>query len=421
MEANMSGLESAELAAADGYPWQVKLALMLVLPLLILWTVIGNVLVCVAVCLVPKIRSQPYTVLYVSLAVADLFVAVLVMPIALLYLCAGTWRFGRTLCDVFVCADVLSCTASILNLCAISVDRYLAITDPLQYSQRRVEKLMALYVGVVWGGAICISIIPIVIIGNEHGADDMCTVSQNVYYQVWATVMSFYLPLAVMIFVYVKILKAARIIVRQERRAQGLAAADSRASVAELRPGKARPRLRCPWSLSVPREKKASVTLGIIMTAFIVCWLPFFLLAVIRPLVPRGSIPNSVSDVFLWLGYLNSLLNPIIYATFNRDFRRPFREILCLRCRSLKPLLRQEQYQEQYGCSQASYSQAIQLSQFDAFQLPLVGNPREDLLGDSVMSPGVEEDRPATAEAAWRNSSQRRAAGTGATRRESAL
>ncbi|XP_037093175.1 5-hydroxytryptamine receptor 1-like [Pollicipes pollicipes] len=371
--------------ADGGYPWETRIVLMLVLPVVILCTIIGNVLVCLAVCLVPKIRSQPYTVLYVSLAVADLFVAVLVMPIALLHLCAGTWRFGRTLCDVFVCADVLSCTASILNICAISVDRYQAITDPLQYSQRRIEKLMALYIGVVWGGAICISIIPIVIIGNEHGKDDMCAVSQNIYYQVWATVMSFYLPLAVMIFVYMKILKAARIIISQERRSQGhLPRRPEPAEVIKsasgydvrlcqvrdatglhgcLRKGavnnnvSSRPRWRarfCPWSFEVPREKKASVTLGIIMTAFILCWLPFFILAVIRPLVARGSIPNSLSDVFLWLGYFNSLLNPIIYATFNKDFRKPFREILCLRCRSLKPLLRKEQYLEQYGCSQGS-------------------------------------------------------------------
>ncbi|KAF0292195.1 5-hydroxytryptamine receptor 1 [Amphibalanus amphitrite] len=397
MEENHSAITTAAMDS-PGYPWEVKLTLLVVLPLLILWTVVGNLLVCVAVCLVPRIRSQPYTVLYVSLAVADLFVAVLVMPMALLYLWAGTWRFGRTLCDVFVCADVLSCTASILNLCAISVDRYQAITNPLRYSQRRVDKLMAAYIGVVWGGAVCISIIPIAIIGNEHGNDDACAVSQNLYYQVWATLMSFYLPLAVMIFVYFKILRAARIIVRQERRAQGHLA--QRAAVLqrgshgsqelqlctvvtqhETPAAKQRPRLRCPWSLSVPREKKASVTLGIIMTAFIVCWLPFFILAVLRPMVPRGSIPDSVSDVFLWLGYCNSSLNPVIYATFNKDFRRPFREILCLRCRSLKPLLRQEQYQEQYGNSQVSCSQAI--------QLPLVVYPTEPTGEDSSILTGM--------------------------------
>ena len=101
------------------------------------------------------------------------------------------------------------------------------------------------------------------------------------------------------------------------------------------------------------------MTLGIILTAFILCWLPFFILAVIRPLVP--SVPNSLSDVFLWLGYFNSLLNPVIYATFNKDFRKPFREILCLRCRNLKLLLRQEQYLEQYGGSQGSGSRHLQV------------------------------------------------------------
>ncbi|KAF0302808.1 5-hydroxytryptamine receptor 1 [Amphibalanus amphitrite] len=388
---NVTAAEAEPVATAGpGYPWEVRLVLMMVLPVVIACTIVGNVLVCLAVCLVPKIRSQPYTVLYVSLAVADLFVAVLVMPIALLHLWAGTWRFGRTLCDVYVCADVLSCTASILNICAISVDRYQAITKPLQYSQWHVERLMAAYICVVWTCAIGISIVPIIIIGNEHGNDDACNVSQNIYYQVWATLMSFYLPLAIIIFVYMKILKAARIIIRQERRSQGhLPKRPGAAEVIKSASGydvrlcqvheacardgrggainnnvSSRPRARrrfCPWSFEVPREKKASVTLGIIMTAFILCWLPFFILAVIRPMVARDSIPDSMSDVFLWLGYFNSLLNPVIYATFNKDFRRPFREILCLRCRNLKLLLRQEQYLEQYGGSQGSGSRHMQV------------------------------------------------------------
>ncbi|KAK7086495.1 hypothetical protein SK128_024344, partial [Halocaridina rubra] len=101
---------------------------------------------------------------------------------------------------------------------------------------------------------------------------------------------------------------------------------------------------------ALAKERKASTTLGIIMSAFVVCWLPFFVLALVRPFLKRPSaIPAWVSSLFLWLGYANSLLNPIIYATLNKDFRKPFQEILCLRCASLNLLMREEFYHSQYG------------------------------------------------------------------------
>ncbi|BES96402.1 7 transmembrane receptor (rhodopsin family) [Nesidiocoris tenuis] len=98
------------------------------------------------------------------------------------------------------------------------------------------------------------------------------------------------------------------------------------------------------------KERKASTTLGIIMSAFTVCWLPFFVLAIVRPFLSNeDAIPNSLSSLFLWLGYANSLLNPVIYATLNRDFRRPFQQILYFRCGSLNHMMREEFYQSQYG------------------------------------------------------------------------
>ena len=76
------------------------------------------------------------------------------------------------------------------------------------------------------------------------------------------------------------------------------------------------------------KERKASTTLGIIMSAFIVCWLPFFVLYIAKPLFPRVEIPTQAFVIAFWLGYMNSALNPFIYTVFNKDFRRAFRRIL---------------------------------------------------------------------------------------------
>jgi 5-hydroxytryptamine receptor 7 len=202
----------------------------LILLCVIIGTVVGNILVCVAVCLVRKLR-RPCNYLLVSLAVSDLCVAILVMPMALLYEILGRWSFGPVVCDLWVSFDVLSCTASILNLCMISVDRYYAITKPLEYGVKRTPRRMIACVSLVWLGAACISLPPLLILGNEHGPTDtastassassqQCVVCQNFGYQIYATLGSFYIPLTVMIVVYYKIFRAARRIVLEERRAQ---------------------------------------------------------------------------------------------------------------------------------------------------------------------------------------------------------
>ncbi|XP_035899272.1 5-hydroxytryptamine receptor 1-like [Anopheles stephensi] len=359
-----------------------KVIICIVLLAVIFGTIVGNILVCVAVCLVRKLR-RPCNYLLVSLAVSDLCVACLVMPPALMYEVLGEWNFGRVFCDIWVSFDVLSCTASILNLCAISVDRYWAITKPLEYGVKRTPRRMMLCVALVWLAAACISLPPLLILGNKHtigeGSDQrpFCAVCEDVGYQIYATLGSFYIPLAVMLFVYYQIFRAARRIVKDEKRAQtrlenSLAVdkvstttqttttttttamslkppdmiGSAMAAGAALGPGGGSPHQK-KLRFQLAKERKASTTLGIIMSAFTICWLPFFILALVRPLMDDDY--PTLSSFFLWLGYANSLLNPIIYATLNRDFRKPFQEILYFRCSNLNILMREDFYHSQYG------------------------------------------------------------------------
>uniref|UniRef100_A0A182ND21 G-protein coupled receptors family 1 profile domain-containing protein n=1 Tax=Anopheles dirus TaxID=7168 RepID=A0A182ND21_9DIPT len=344
----------------------------IILLAVIVGTVIGNVLVCVAVCLVRKLR-RPYNYLLVSLAISDLCVALLVMPMALLYEVLEEWRFGEVFCDIWVAFDVISCTASILNLCAISVDRYWAITKPLEYGVKRTPRRMIACIVLVWLAAACISLPPLLILGNEHeiNGQPACSVCQNFFYQIYATLGSFYIPLAVMLFVYFQIFRAARRIVMEEKRAQRrLESAINGATQAVAQEKKKKPaaavvappagekgiaKVKVPASspqnkrlrFQLAKERKASTTLGIIMSAFTICWLPFFILALVRPFMKDDH--RTLSSFFLWLGYANSLLNPIIYATLNRDFRKPFQEILYFRCSSLNNMMREDFYHSQYG------------------------------------------------------------------------
>lgn len=77
-------------------------------------------------------------------------------------------------------------------------------------------------------------------------------------------------------------------------------------------------------------ETKAAKTLGIIVGGFILCWMPFFTMYVVRAFCP-DRIPPLLFSILFWLGYCNSAINPCIYAMFSKDFRFAFKMIVC-RC-----------------------------------------------------------------------------------------
>lgn len=82
----------------------------------------------------------------------------------------------------------------------------------------------------------------------------------------------------------------------------------------------------------VRTEQKASKVLGLVFLTFVFCWAPFFLLNVYFVFCPHkksapvkcSNLPDYVAELALWLGYISSTINPIIYTIFNRNFRAAF-------------------------------------------------------------------------------------------------
>ncbi|XP_036142885.1 5-hydroxytryptamine receptor 2B isoform X2 [Monomorium pharaonis] len=89
---------------------------------------------------------------------------------------------------------------------------------------------------------------------------------------------------------------------------------------------------------AVATEQKASKVLGLVFFTFVLCWAPFFLLNIFFAACPKCPVPRHVVDTFLWLGYVSSTINPIIYTIFNRIFRAAFIRLLKCKCsRSTRP------------------------------------------------------------------------------------
>uniref|UniRef100_A0A182ITJ5 G-protein coupled receptors family 1 profile domain-containing protein n=1 Tax=Anopheles atroparvus TaxID=41427 RepID=A0A182ITJ5_ANOAO len=193
----------------------------LVLSLIIIITIVGNILVILSVFTYRPLRIvQNFFI--VSLAVADLTVAILVLPLNVAYSLLGRWEFGIHVCKMWLTSDVLCCTASILNLCAIALDRYWAITDPINYAQKRtLERVLALIAG-VWVLSLVISSPPLVGWNDwpeEFSSDFPCQLTSNPGYVIYSSFGSFFIPLAIMTIVYIEIYIATRRRLRERAQA----------------------------------------------------------------------------------------------------------------------------------------------------------------------------------------------------------
>lgn len=347
-----------------------------VLALLIIWTLLGNFTVCAAVFRYRHLRAKVTNIFIVSLALSDLLVAVLVMPWKAVAEVAGFWPFGG-FCRTWLACDIMCSTASILNLCVISVDRYWAISSPFRYERSMNKKVACVMIGVTWTVSVVISFVPVQL--NWHRAeigylpaedlalhgksvDGSCDSSLSRTYAISSSLISFYIPVAIMIVTYTRIYRIAQMQIRMisslERAAEHAQScrldvneqfphlcseisANSYQSHVRLHPD-SRPSNHSHGELkvSIKKETKVLKTLSIIMGVFVCCWLPFFVLNCALPFCPGPDAPGTqrssycvsekTFDVFVWIGWSNSSLNPVIYA-FNADFRDAFLRLL--RCR----------------------------------------------------------------------------------------
>ncbi|RUS92145.1 hypothetical protein EGW08_000169 [Elysia chlorotica] len=440
-----------------------------ILGLFVLCCIIGNCFVIAAVILERSLHNVA-NYLILSLAVADLMVAVLVMPLSVVSEISKVWFLHSEVCDMWISVDVLCCTASILHLVVIAMDRYWAVTS-IDYIRRRSARRILLMITLVWIMALFISIPPL--FGwrdpdNDPDATGQCIISQDKGYTIFSTVGAFYLPMLVMMIIYTRIWQVARSRIRKDKFQGGKSRPKTEETTLVASPkteysmvsancngcgspesvngGKKKSRIRlksygcsprperkkkgqvakvqqqhsrCPSNVSVDlettngaqgslggsvasvpsmpslpptpkcehlkqlppvaiepdpftngcedeqsiamlerhertngnngssatanytpysrtreklelkRERKAARTLAIITGAFLICWLPFFVIALIGPFIDNpGNIPDFARSFVLWLGYFNSLLNPIIYTIFSPEFRSAFQKIL---------------------------------------------------------------------------------------------
>lgn len=201
---------------------------------IIILTIVGNILVILSVFTYKPLRIvQNFFI--VSLAVADLTVAILVLPLNVANMILGRWVFGIHMCKMWLTSDVLCCTSSILNLCAIALDRYWAITDPINYAQKRTVERVLLLIAGVWVLSLVISSPPLIGWNDWPETFDSelhpCALNSNPGYRIYSALGSFYIPLIIMTIVYIEIFIATRRRLRERAKATRINATNLKSGI----------------------------------------------------------------------------------------------------------------------------------------------------------------------------------------------
>ncbi|XP_077170392.1 5-hydroxytryptamine receptor 2A isoform X1 [Paroedura picta] len=323
--------------------------------IVIVVTIAGNILVILAVSLEKKLQNAMNYFL-MSLAIADMLLGFLVMPVSMLTILYGyAWPLPRNLCAIWIYLDVLFSTASIMHLCAISLDRYIAIRNPIHHSRFNSRTKAFAKILAVWTISVGISM-PVPVFGLQDNSkvfqNGSCLLVDENFVLIGSFV-AFFIPLAIMIITYLLTIKALQ--------KEATLCMDDFGSKTKFAPFSFFPQSSLSSDKffqrslskdlgtsgrrtmqSISNEQKASKVLGIVFFLFVIMWCPFFItnvMAVICKESCNEEVVGGLLNIFVWIGYLSSAVNPLVYTLFNKTYRSAFsRYIRCRYKEEKKPL-----------------------------------------------------------------------------------
>ncbi|KAJ8015091.1 hypothetical protein DPEC_G00022540 [Dallia pectoralis] len=245
----------------------------------------------------------------VSLALADLVVAVYPYPLVLTAIFHGGWIAGYMHCQISGFLVGLSVIGSIFNITGIAINRYCYICHSMKYDKLFSNRNTMCYVSLVWALTV-LAVAPNWFVESLQYDPRVysCTFVQSVssLYTVTVVVVHFILPIGIVTYCYLRIW----ILVIQVRRR---VKPDTRAKL-------------------MPHDLRNFLTMFVVFVLFAVCWAPLNFIGLAVAFSPRLglNIPEWLFTASYFMAYFNSCLNAVIYGLLNQNFRKEYKRIIMI-------------------------------------------------------------------------------------------
>ncbi|CAI5670497.1 unnamed protein product [Oreochromis niloticus] len=290
--------------------WSKAVLLNIVLSCISLLTATLNLLVIISVSYFRKLHT-PSNILLLSLAVSDFLMGLLLMP-AEIVRSMTCWVLGDLMCSVYFFLTVNITCASIGNIVLISIDRYVAICDPLHYPTRITVPRVKLSVCLCWFYSTFYSSLytqeMLIVPGRYNSCYGECVLVISDFAGTLDLILFFILPVTVIIVLYMRVFVVA---VSQARA--------MRCHVTAVT-------LQRSFNQTNKSELKAARTLGVLVVVFLSCYCPFYCYS----LADKNAVNEPAASFVVFIFYFNSCINPLMYALFYPWFRNAVKLIITL-------------------------------------------------------------------------------------------
>lgn len=289
----------------------------------------GNSLVIASVAFNRRLQTRT-SAFITSLAVSDLLISVIVVPLIIISNVAGPnmeYSQGMAYCHATISVAVSLMFNAVANLSAVSLDRYLAIMRPLRYKLIMRKRVMAAIIASIWIFSTVFGFVPYMgwrtVVQRTEGI--FCQVSLNLKreYIITICVLATF-PSIFMLLAYYRIFKTA-----QMHSTRICAAMNS---------------IMVNYSSSsmttLVKETKATKMVALVLGSFILFWTPLFVIMIID-IIKENYVNSYIYAGAVMFATMNSALNPGIYAAMNKEFRSTFVSLLhCTRPGRVIPIPR---------------------------------------------------------------------------------
>ena len=306
--------------------WYVQLTYIIII---IALAFIGNILIFVVICINRRLHKID-NMFIANLAVSDFLFTLIETSSNTTREIKRNWRPPHDVaCYVIIASSVLCASASVFTQTAVAVNRYLAVTRPLQYPNLVNRKRVFISIAFIWIFALSLASPPLiwrplaVICGEEESYVEHIT--YEIIYMTAEWIVIFVIPFSVMSFIYFRIYCIAR------NHAQRVRPGIYEESSTTTQGSANNSSCRCRHITNLNREFKAAKMLVTISGAFLMSWCPFFVTLTLWKFQDHVQIYPRVFTGFLYLVYTLPAINPVIYAYWCRDIRNTVKKLLTCR------------------------------------------------------------------------------------------